>query len=73
MKADRQTFYSLQFTYDETRQVLELYARQKLEALHGISLREYQLEDYAAEGAKSRPEDGAYFLFLKETPICGGK
>lgn len=70
MKADKQTYYSLQFTYEETRQVLELYARQKLEALHGISLREYQLEDYASMGAK---DDGAYFLFLKEKSICGGK
>ena len=70
MKADKSTFYSFEMSYEETQTVLDLYVRQKLEAIHGISLDGYKLEDYDAAGGKDK---GAYLMYLREQNIVGGK
>jgi len=66
MVVSKQQFVSVQLSYEETRQALELYVRNNIRYLPTGDLGAYKVEDYDPDTSRSGGEKGAFFLFLKE-------
>lgn len=66
MVVSKQHFVSVQLSYEETRQALELYVRNNIRYLPTGDLGAYKVEDYDPDTSRTGGEKGAFFLFLKE-------
>ena len=68
MEVSKQQYISVQLSYEETRQALELYVRNNIRYLPTGDLGAYKVEDYDPDCSrgKDKNNNGAFFLFLKE-------